>query len=355
MVTVSSRLYWRCQIVGWGVLAIAYSLVQIISGGGPEPWRLVVISLGSSTCALAWTHAYRGAIRRWRWADLGLAHLVRRVLVASILLGTAIAATITPIWGIVVGVVGPLHAWMPWAMVSWSSSVAVWSALYFGVHYFARARALEIEQLQLAIVAKDAQIHGLMSQLQPHFLFNCLNSVRSLIAEDPAKAQTTVTALSNLMRYSLRGAIDPTVPLATELEMVRTYLALEAVRFEERLRTEIEVTGDTADQRVPAMLIQSLVENGVKHGIERAPAGGTIRVAIRCEPAALHVRVTNPGRLGASPPSTRIGLANARERLRLLHGADASLSLTDDGHTVTAVVSIPRQAPSHATLAEARP
>ncbi|MEO8704189.1 MAG: histidine kinase, partial [Kofleriaceae bacterium] len=219
--------------------------------------------------------------------------------------------------------------------------------LYFGVHYFERWRQSEVEKLQLALVAKDAQLNGLISQLQPHFLFNCLNSVRALIVEDPAKAQTTVTALSSLMRYSLQATRESTVPLATEIDMVRTYLALEAVRFDERLVSELAIAGDTETLHVPPMLVQSLVENGVKHGIERSQRGGTIRVATWREAGSLRIRVSNPGQLGGALPaspvggnSTRIGLANARERLRLLFPG-ASLALRDADHTVTADVTIP--------------
>jgi len=217
----------------------------------------------------------------------------------------------------------------------------MWSVTYFGVHHFERVRQLEVAQLQLAVVAKDAQLHGLMAQLQPHFLFNCLNCVRALIVEDPAKAQATVTALSSLLRYSLQATKDSMVPLASELEMVRTYLELERVRFDDRLRSEIAVADGVAALRVPAMLVQSLVENGVKHGVERAPAGGTIRIAAWCSGGALRIRVVNPGQLGRSPPSTQIGLANARERLRLLYGPAATIALSDGDARVIAEVSIP--------------
>ena len=315
--------------------------------------EIALISLGSSGVAVAWSHVYRLAIRRWRWVVLAPAQLVPRVIAASLLLGTLIAASATPIWWAALGQIGRLAAWVPGALLTWSSMVAVWSAIYFGVHYRVRMRQLELSQLQLDVVAKDAQLHGLMSQLQPHFLFNCLNSVRALIVEDPAKAQATVTALSDLLRYSLHSAKEPTVPLAAELAMVQIYLGLEAVRFEDRLHAKLDVADDTAALRVPAMLIQSLVENGVKHGIERTPAGGTIHVAIWRAPDVLRIRVTNPGRLGASPPSTQIGLANARARLRLLYGATAALSLTDDGRTVTAEVALPLALPPETASAPA--
>src|SRR5262249_25082518 len=152
-------------------------------------------------------------------------------------------------------------------------------------------RELELDNLHLAVAAAEGRLHGLMSQLNPHFLFNCLNSVRALITEDPEKAQTAVTALSEMMRYSMQAGRIITVPLATEIDMVQTYLSLEAVRLEERLRSELDVAADTRTATIPMMLVQLLVENGVKHGIERVPDGGTIHVASWRDDDTLRVRV----------------------------------------------------------------
>jgi two-component system, LytTR family, sensor histidine kinase AlgZ len=218
--------------------------------------------------------------------------------------------------------------------------------IYLAAHYFARWQNAELEKLQLAIAAKDAQLDGLIAQLQPHFLFNCLNSVRALIVEDPAKAQTTVTALSSLLRYALTAGKQSTVALATEIAIVRSYLALEAVRFDERLASEIDIADDAGALHVPAMLVQQLVENGVKHGIERSPTGGTLRVRAWCERGGLRIEVTSPGRIAPGEDSTQIGLANARQRLRLLYGDAASLALRDGDSTVIAEVAIPSRVQS---------
>lgn len=335
--------YWTCQLAGWFAVA-ATNLVYALAGPEPRPptWMFVVTLSASSVVAIAWTHGYRAVLRRRRWLALGLARLIPRVLVASVVLGTTIPFTSWPVWLIVFGSgASPVSQWAPLAIVGWSSAALAWSVIYLGVHYFERWRQAELDKLQLVIAAQDAQLHGLMAQLQPHFLFNCLNSVRALIVEDPARAQTMVTSLSRLLRHTLQAGRESTVPLAAEIEMVRIYLELEAVRFEERLRTDIDVAADAGGVLVPAMLVQSLVENGVKHGIERSPAGGTIRVAAWRDRGALHVRVTNPGRIGLRDDSTRIGLANARARLQLLYGDGASLALRDDDRTVVAEVSIP--------------
>ncbi|MEJ7604372.1 MAG: histidine kinase, partial [Kofleriaceae bacterium] len=330
------RAYWICQLVGWYSAAGA----GLVVGGNADP-RFAVTYTATATIAIACTHLYRAAIRRWRWLQLSLGRLVVRVLAASAVCGIAISMVAAPIWWAVFGRVSPFEQWAPPAVLTWTWSVVLWSAMYFGIHFFERWKNLELEKLQLAILVKDAQLHGLVAQLQPHFLFNCLNCVCALISEDPAKAREAVTALSSLLRYALEATRESMVPLAAEIEIVRTYLGLEAIRFDERLIADIVVADDVADIRVPTMLVQSLVENGVKHGIERTPAGGTIRVAAWRDGSVLRIRVENPGRIRAAGASTQIGLANARQRLRLLYGEAATLELREGEHGVLAEASIP--------------
>jgi hypothetical protein len=336
-------VYWMCQLAGWYVAAAIGLLVVLQREESFAPaWKLAVTFGAGATIAIACTHVYRGWIGRHGWAALSPARLLPRALAASLILGITIPFAAAPFWLLMLGDgTASVRQWAPPAVFQWSWMVFVWGVVYFGFHYFERWRQAELDKLQLAVVAAEARLNGLMSQLNPHFLFNCLNSVRALIVEDPARAQTTVTALSNLMRYSMQAVRIAIVPLETEMEMVRTYLSLEGVRLDERLTTTIEIAPETRSVQIPTMLVQSLVENGVKHGIERLPAGGAIAVASWLEQGTLRVRVTNSGRIVARDDSTRIGLANARERLRLLYGARASLALTDDGRSVVADLSVP--------------
>ncbi len=292
--------------------------------------------------SIAWTHAYRFEIHRRGWTDSNPARLLPQIGLGSLVTAAGIAASCIPLSFLYRSTnPAPLRVWLPWAFASSAFSVLLWSMVYFGVHYFWRWRQAERDKLALATSAAETKLDLLRSQLNPHFLFNCLNSVRALIIEDPAKAHAAVTALSTLLRYSLQASHVATVPLDDELDIVRTYLVLEAIRFEDRLRCEIDVGADTGRVPIPPMLVQSLVENGVKHGIERLPAGGVISVASWLERDALHVRVTNTGQIIASEGSTLIGLANSRERLRLLYGPRASLAMREDGRQVTAEISVP--------------
>jgi LytS/YehU family sensor histidine kinase len=177
----------------------------------------------------------------------------------------------------------------------------------------------------------------------PHFLFNCLNTLRGMILEDPRKAQDMVTRLAGLLRYNLKQDSQTAVPLETEVEIASDYLALELIRFEERLRVSFSIDPAAAQTRVPALLLQTLVENAVKHGISHLPQGGEVAVRATRQDGALELVVENTGSLRSADASgTQKGLALARERLRLMYGERARLDLTEPvPGRVAAVVTLP--------------
>lgn len=196
--------------------------------------------------------------------------------------------------------------------------------------------------------AEAARLDALKLQLNPHFFFNSLASVRSLISEAPGRARTMVARLARLLRRTLQAGEEKTVALEKELSTTRTYLQLEKVRFEDRLDWKIDVGEAALPRHVPYMLVQPLVENAVKHGVGQCRAGGTIRIeaAVSEETSPLRLRVSNPGELSEEAEAAQeggTGLENARERLRLLFGEEASLTLEQSAaETVTATAQIPR-------------
>lgn len=337
--------YWLCQIFFWFAQAgiVLFFVLQNAPADRPA-WKYFAIFGACAAAAIVCTHGYRAYIRRNHWLALKLPSAIPRALLASAILGILITIPEAAFWSLLFGRANAheIVVWLPYALFGWTFDVFVWSAIYFRVKERQRVRQLEVESLQLAVVAKDAQLQALVSQINPHFLFNCLNSLRALIVENPPKAQNMVTALSSLLRYSLQAGKAMTVPLKTELEMVDTYLRLESIRFEERLSSQVETAPDTLQIQVPLMLVQSLVENGVKHGIEKRKEGGTVRIASWLQNGSLKIRVTNPGQLSEPANSTQIGIENSRERLRLLYGDAGSLHLHNAGaDSVVAEISIP--------------
>ena len=213
-------------------------------------------------------------------------------------------------------------------IVDWSALYVIWQILYFTAIAVREYRSAQLKQSETARALHLAELRLLKSQLNPHFLFNALNTVRSLIADNPARAQNAVTHLANTLRYTLSSRQDELVTLSQELDIVADYLQLESMRFEDRLRIEIDVRDDAAAVRIPMMLLQTLVENAIKHGIAELPAGGLLRISASVQNQIFTLEVENP-RPAAQIPATHesVGLRNARDRLRLLFGGRASLEL----------------------------
>jgi hypothetical protein len=338
-----SHVYVLCQVLGWytqAALNIALSRL-----GQPITWKPVLLYMWGAVAGILTTHALRAVIRRRHWLKLSPLHALPRVSAAALVAGTIVTALVTAGWPFAFGMDALRKAGNSWILpviLIWSVTVFLWEVIYFGEHYFESFQKSEVEKLRLAVVAKDSQLRALIAQVNPHFIFNCLNGLRAMIVEDPARAQDMVTELSNILRYSLQSGRTGTVPLETELEAVTAYLKLEAIRLEERLRVHIALDPESLETRIPPMLLQTLVENGIKHGVARLPGGGEIRVESQVESRAVKIQVRNSGQLRDEAGSMRLGLDNARERLRLLYGNAASLVLRNyDGDSVVAEISIP--------------
>lgn len=179
----------------------------------------------------------------------------------------------------------------------------------------------------------SARLEALRMQLQPHFLFNTLNTISGLVHAEPDRADAVVTALSELLRMTLETSGERELPLREEMRMVEAYLAIMQARFDDRVRSAIEIEPETLEALVPAFILQPLVENSVRHGLEPLPGGGCVTVRARRRGEWLVVEVEDDGAGLATAAAGRegIGLGNTRARLRALHGERASLVLRPAG------------------------
>ncbi|HEY0939765.1 MAG TPA: histidine kinase [Steroidobacter sp.] len=338
----TSRAYWTCQLLGWGFNASGqmYSAIATL----PVPWERVVLEITLlNACALGLTHVLRLFMLRRGWTKQRMRQLLPRAVVASLLLGLLVATVmhfmaVAPLWGLgliqdtpaLEAIPPPIRYIDPFTLrlANWSIAFFIWIALYMGITSWRQRQAAELRQSELIRALQSAELKLLKSQLNPHFLFNSLNSVRALIAEDPARARDAVTQLSGLLRYTLRSDHEELVTLDRELETVGDYLALESLRLGERMRVEIDIAEGARQVRLPVMLLQTVVENAIKHGIAELPAGGVLRISATVRGDGMHVEVENPRPATQRPrEETGSGLNNAAERLRLLFGARASLEL----------------------------
>jgi two-component system LytT family sensor kinase len=205
-------------------------------------------------------------------------------------------------------------------------------ALYVVAHavdYYRLYRERELRAARLESALAAAQLQLLRSQLQPHFLFNTLNGIASLIPEDPQAAEEMVECLSDLLRASLRRSDAMEVPLSEELHLLEQYLTIQERRFDDRLRVVREIHPDSLGARVPPLVLQPLVENAIRYGVAPRPDGGEVRIVARAVSGALEIAVLDDGPGFDDPSSLRpgIGIANTRERLARLYGDAARLEL----------------------------
>jgi LytS/YehU family sensor histidine kinase len=207
-----------------------------------------------------------------------------------------------------------------------------------------RANQFEATALRMEVQAKDSELRALQAQVNPHFFFNSLNSIRALVYEEPDSASQMIDQLASLMRYALQTGQLHKVPLKKELEAVEAYLAIEKIRFEERLRASITVEPGLEQVMVPPMSLQTLVENAVKYGVEMSTTGSDILITARRSGDNALIEIANAGAIRSFGDSTKVGLTNTRKRLALSIGEEASLQLSENSGWVRATLQFPAAA-----------
>jgi signal transduction histidine kinase len=354
------RLYVLCQTIGWGgFLVMQLFFTHLIKNGRGEsvPFSDDLKLVSVMIMGLLITHYARVYIERWGLKEMGWLRLVLRAVGTAFLMSMAWSIFSAGWYYGVLRDPWPIEfnpfTLMGISVINGAIIYSGWLSFYFIYHVFNRFNVSEIERLRLTTVVKDAELRALKSQINPHFIFNSLNSVRALIDEDPARARQAVTQLANMLRYSLQSGSKQTVSFEDELMVVNDYLALEQVRHEERLRLRLDVAPETLRRVVPPMLLQTLVENAVKYGIAPRIDGGEIAIIARLKDGSLNIEVRNPGNLmminslttkaSSGQQSTQVGLRNALDRLQLLFGDSATLELVQSSpDEVTAKVRVPQ-------------
>lgn len=218
----------------------------------------------------------------------------------------------------------------------------IWVLIYFIYHYVAKSRRQQMDTLQLEALVKSLELQTIKAHINPHFIFNALNSIRALIDENPLRARKAVTELSNILRSSLKADKGETVSFREELTIVKDYLALEYIRFEDRLQVHYEVDEATLDCEVPPMMLQTLVENAIKHGISKLVKGGEVRIISDFKENFYELIVQNTGQLTDGLSIHGFGLSGTQNRLQLLYGEKARFEIKQlYTNTVEAKILIP--------------
>ena len=225
--------------------------------------------------------------------------------------------------------------------------LTAWSSLYYGINYYILLEQQLDQRERLESQASAAQLAMLRYQLNPHFLFNTLNSISTLVLlKQTGRANAMVSRLSNFLRYTLVNEPTAQVTLAQEVETLKLYLEIEKMRFEDRLRPHFRIDADTVNARLPSLLLQPLIENAIKYAVTPAEDGADIWVSARREGAAVRIEVSDSGPGPDAKPSeaasTGVGLANIQERLAQAFGpAHGFKTLDNDKGGFSVIIQIP--------------
>jgi LytS/YehU family sensor histidine kinase len=216
-----------------------------------------------------------------------------------------------------------------------------WNLIYFSFKYFQSYKRSEINALRYLASSREFELSNLKSQLNPHFMFNSMNSIRALVDIEPIKAKEAITKLSSILRTTLQMNKSKEIYLSSEIELVKDYLSLEKIRYEERLVFELKVDENVNNIKIPPFIIQSQVENAIKHGVSVLPGKCYIVIEAFKLGGFLKIKVSNTGKISNKTPETGVGFINSKQRLELLYGVDGTIFITEINNLVVVDINIP--------------
>ena len=344
-------LFWLLQTGGWlafGLMMFGYALAR------ESPLQAFFDVLILVVTGFGLTSLYRQLSRHWRRRGIAPIRLSLYALLLSAIgapiwfepqvLLTWIAASAKPslVRWLPSFTFIPLDTWLFEAFV-----LLTWSLLYFGVNGWITLQLERRRAARAEALAQSARLQALQSQLEPHFLFNTLNGISSLVVEGRSEAATTMIALlSEFLRLALQTVETPQITVTEEMSFVRHYLDIQKIRFGDRLRFRIEMAPETHDALVPTLLLQPLVENALRHGILARADGGSVAISVSAQAGVLRLRVEDDG-LGlrrSAAASSGLGLSNTAMRLSELYGHQASFTVGRGSNGGVAVdIGIPLQ------------
>ncbi|NJB69909.1 hypothetical protein GGR42_000371 [Saonia flava] len=340
-------LYWKCQLLGWGAVSIywAYTVYTRDHYGAFYTFLNYVLDI---SIGIFLTHCYRQFALNKKWNELSLKRLLYRVVPSIVLLALLYVLINNVKWYLYWTVIAGEEKDLWEALIYWDPILltglrlmSIWILAYHLYHYYQREVATAKKNAELSILTKQIQLDNLSAQLNPHFLFNSLNSIKSLIEENPSIARRAIDLLSDLLRSSLYEKDEELISIKEELTLVNDYIELEKLRFEERLSLNITLDKSLEQVKIPTLSIQLLVENAIKHGIDKSIKGGIVSLVIVKSEDQITISVQNPGKI-TSNNAKGLGIKNLKERLAIQYKTAASFHLTElEDDVVEAKIILP--------------
>jgi two-component system LytT family sensor kinase len=317
-----NRAFWILQSIGWS----GYFFLRTISGfANSKGWMFLVHTILLTLAGYSLTLLMASLFRRL----ITLRPALTLALSFAVVVLAATAFSVIEVWSVSTFInlnFKPQGVEYLGGILLDFSLLAAWTALYYGINYFLLLEDEIRQRERLESAASTAQLAMLRYQLNPHFLFNTLNSISTLVLlKQTERANAMLARLSSFLRYTLANEPTAKVTLAQEVETLKLYLEIEKMRFEDRLRPHFRIESETIGARLPSLLLQPLIENAIKYAVTPAENGADIWISAQREGQAVRIEVADngdgEGAALAASPSTGVGLANIRDRLTQAYSA----------------------------------
>ncbi|MCC6370145.1 MAG: histidine kinase [Bacteroidia bacterium] len=335
-----TEIYWYCQILGWSFYIIINSIfLGLNSNSGLKEYFFYFLTIPTG---IGISHAYRTLLIRFKILESKIPSQIVYVVVFSFLMSLVffvINMLLLSALGLRIPDITPII--VSEQVLNFVVIFFLWNVIYFGFQYFQNYKRTEINSLRYLAASHESELNNLKAQLNPHFIFNCMNSIRALIDEDPSKAKQAVTQLSNILRNTLLIDKSKEIPLKDEMNLVNDYLELEKIRYEERLSYTYNISEESKNCLIPPFIIQTQAENAIKHGISKLPGMGQLIIEAFIEGGDLKIKVANTGKINTQTTLTGVGFKNSRQRLELLYGKQAKINMDEKNDFVIVDITIP--------------
>jgi len=339
-------IYWISQLIGWFGFYLLIFGVNITAGLVKTTPTFIFYGLEAVTISIIATHLIRHIIIKYNWLKLSLLPLILQSIGIAFVFGICVELSefflslVLPkdyyinnqnpnsISKIIGGIIGNALLF------------SFWLSFYYTYLFIEKSRNQEINDLQFQTSKNEVELKNLREQINPHFLFNSLNSIKALVEIDKNEAKIAITKLSTLLRKSIQLSKHKLVTISEELEIVRSYIDLEKIRFEERIKSKFNIEADALNCKIPPLMIQTLVENGIKHGLSKEIEGGELILNISKNKQSLSISIINTGTLNNKLNTEGIGLKNTQKRLRILFGKSAFFKIYQENKSVRVDINI---------------
>ncbi|MCO4820857.1 MAG: histidine kinase [Flavobacteriaceae bacterium] len=327
-------LYWKCQLIGWSIVSVYWAYTVYTRDNYGVFYTLLNYVLDIAI-GIFLTHLYRRFALKAKWSNLPIKKLLIRLVPTILLLAVLYVLMNNLKWYVYWTYIADEDRNFIEAIIYWDPILltglrlmSIWILAYHLYHYYQKEVVTAKENAQLSLIAKQAQLDNLSAQLNPHFLFNSLNSIKSLVIENPKVARRAIDLLSDLLRSSLYEKDKGLISIKNELALVYDYIELEKMRFEERLQLKTNIDDEIINSKIPTLSIQLLVENAIKHGIDLKVGGGVVILKVKKKARKIYITVENPGEINQDK-NVGLGLENLKKRLEIQYKGKASFSLVE--------------------------